>query len=57
MIFQEMNSFLAAPAVQEVKPLDREAAKEKFGDPLEVIRQNRKKRKKEKNADSIFSAF
>lgn len=57
MLLQEMNSFLSTPAAQEVKPLDHEAAKEKFGDPLEVIRQNRKKRKKEKNADSIFSAF
>lgn len=57
MIFQEMNSFLAAPVTPEVKPLDHETAKEKFGDPLEVIRQNRKKRKKENKADSIFSAF
>lgn len=57
MIFQEMSSFLSAPAQQETKPLDREAAREKFGDPLEVIRQNRKKRKKDKKSDSIFSSL
>lgn len=57
MLLQEMSSFLSAPAQQEVKPLDRAAAKEKFGDPLEVIRQNKKKRKKDKKSDSIFGAF
>ena len=55
MLLQEMNSFLSGGLQPEVKPLDPAKAKEMFGDPLEVIRENRKKRKKDKKADSIFA--
>lgn len=57
LLLQEMTSFLSNPAQPEVKPLDPEQAREMFGDPLEQIRQNRKKRRKEKKADSIFSSL
>lgn len=53
LLMQEMTSFLNNSAEEEVIPLDHEKAKEMFGDPLEVIRQNKKK-KKGKKADSIF---
>jgi len=55
MLLQEMTSLISNPAQPEVKPLDPTKAKEMFGDPLEVIRENRKKHKKDKKADSIFA--
>lgn len=55
MLLQEMSSFLANPAQPEVQPLDPGKAKEMFGDPLEVIRENRKKNKRNKKVDSIFA--
>ena len=49
-LFQEMTSLIAAPA-EEPEPLDREKAKEMFGDPVAKIREDRKKRRREKRAD------
>lgn len=53
LLMKEMSSFLNTPESEPV-PLDPEKAKEMFGDPLEIIRQNAKKKKKGKKADSIF---
>ncbi|MBR6102922.1 MAG: magnesium transporter [Ruminococcus sp.] len=55
LLLKEMTSFLGNEEQPEVQPLDPAKAKEMFGDPLEVIRENRKKRKKDKKADSIFA--
>ena len=49
-LFQEMTSLISAPA-EEPKPLDREEAKKKFGDPVAKIREDRKKRRRERKAD------
>ena len=52
LLMQEMTSFLNT-GEEEPATLDHDKAKEMFGDPLELIRQNKKK-KKGKKADSIF---
>ena len=53
-LFSQMTSLISAPEKDEV-PLDRNKAKEMFGDPLEQIRETRRKRRKEQKADSLFS--
>ena len=52
LLMKEMTSFLNSSA-EEPSPLDPEKAKKMFGDPLETIKQKRKK-KKGKLADSLF---
>ncbi|MBR4555732.1 MAG: hypothetical protein IKO27_09100 [Ruminococcus sp.] len=53
-LFSQMTSLISAPEKDAV-PLDRNKAKEMFGDPLEQIRETRRKRRKEQKADSLFS--
>ncbi len=52
-LLQEMTSLISAPA-PEPKPLDREKAKEMFGDPVAQIKENRRKRRRKKS-DELFS--
>lgn len=49
-LLQEMTSLISVRS-PEPKPLDREKAKEMFGDPVAKIREDRKKRRKERKAD------
>ena len=49
-LFKEMTSLISTPA-PEPKPLDHEKAKEMFGDPVAKIREDRRKRRRERKAD------
>ena len=52
-LFKEMTSLISAPE-PEPKPLDPEKAKEMFGDPVAKIREDRRKRRRDRAAD-LFS--